>query len=94
MNDYARAIGILTHGSIDSYKIAVKLAQTNPALFCKLATDDASPIFAGDNLTPFQRNLVDVARMSKVSAVKMYREEVQCGLKEALDYINNLMERV
>ena len=81
MNHYAKAIKALS-GSLDYRAIAFNLAAKHPGIFLKML-EELNPV------------LVECTRLvqagEKVQAIKLYRESNPgCGLKEAVDVINEL----
>lgn len=85
MNYYKEAIAILM-SDIDFKNICVELAKTNPSAFVK-AAKLINPTINID------AELLELCRKNKkIAAIKLYREEKGADIKEAKNYVENLID--
>lgn len=78
---YQKAIDLLLSNTIDYKKIVVELAKFYPETFVKLATSSFNE--------PWHSKVKNyILAGEKVSAVKLTREKLNLGLKEALDVVH------
>ena len=84
---YAHAIDLLMENTVDYKNIAIKLAKTNPELFCQLCQSKNSNDWHYKVLTLIQAG-------QKIEAIKLCREKTNYGLKEAKDIIDAVTEKL
>ena len=89
---YSKAIDILVNSELDWKSIVVALAKKAPDLFVKLAEEVAPPhgpemFGVKPDLKLYTQVGEELKFNGKVPAIKMLRNALGCGLKEAKDYV-------
>lgn len=95
-NPYAEAIECLFSGK-DFKRVLVKIAQNNPGVLVKAFRacypDPAeTPKFdAAIAKAENDANILSLAKMYKIEAIKLYREIYKSGLKEAKEAVEKML---
>lgn len=85
VQDYKDAIDILTSKNLNYEKIVIELVKQNPKLFLKIITPNRElfQVLAKDEWMTYVRALLDEGK--KVEGIKLIRDKLGYGLKEAKD---------
>lgn len=84
MNRYADAIKIIGHDDVDFKKLCFDIAAHNPGSIVAAAKR------LNFNVTPAWLYMCrDLAKTNKIGAIKLYRENISCSLKEAKEAVDN-----
>jgi ribosomal protein L7/L12 len=88
---YKKAMEIIADGDIDYRVVCMRLAAENPKLFVKYAKKRTEKDVMDEEISSM---LLSGKRGVIVDAVKLVREKLGIGLKEASDYVKALQQEI